>query len=265
MSKVYLIGDLHGSFKPIRTFDEWNNHNQTFDDVMIVLGDFGGNVLFNYQDSNFKEKLGKYHMTYFIIRGNHEERPSILWAKNPDKWHAEEFFDGPVIVENDYPYIKYAADGMEFYEILGQNVLSIPGAYSVDKFYRIRMNKPWFENEQLSKAEMAEGEFRILHDQPQVDIVLSHTSPMIYRPTYLFLRDIDQSMVDTSMEEFLGHIELSLVPYKLWGWGHYHETRVYPKWSGGQPLMLFNDAVLDLNQFLASDNIYKGLKFFNKE
>ena len=45
MSKVYLIGDLHGSFKPIRTFDEWNNHNQTFDDVMIVLGDFGGNVL----------------------------------------------------------------------------------------------------------------------------------------------------------------------------------------------------------------------------
>lgn len=154
---------------------------------------------------------------------------------------------------------------MEFYEILGQNVLSIPGAYSVDKFYRIRMNKPWFENEQLSKAEMAEGEFRILHDQPQVDIVLSHTSPMIYRPTDLFLRDIDQSMVDTSMEEFLGHIELSLVPYKLWAWGHYHETRVYPKWGGGQPLMLFNDAVFNLNHFLASNNVYKGLKFINKE
>lgn len=265
MSKVYLIGDLHGSFKPIRDFDAWNQGAQTFNDVMIVLGDFGGNFWFDYRDDNFKEKLGKYHITYFVIRGNHEARPHDCFMKNSREWDLESFFDNIVCVEKKYPYIKYASDQVEFYNILGQKTLVIPGAYSVDKYYRINNNIPWFENEQLTEYEKELGRFNIAENKKDIKLVLSHTCPKIYVPTDLFLKDIDQSMVDNSMEQYLGEIEYKLPPYKLWAWGHYHETRVYPIYEGRQPLMLFNDAVLDLNQFLASNNVYKGLKFINKE
>ena len=261
MDKVYLIGDLHGSFKPIRDFNEWNQGRQTINDVMIILGDFGGNYYFDSRDSKFKQKLGKYHMTYFVIRGNHDARPSECMDAN---WHTEEFFEGLVYVEDKYPYIKYAMDGVYFYNILGQTVLSIPGAYSVDKYWRIQNHWSWFENEQLNKEEMKAGE-KLISICKSPDIILSHTCPKVYVPTDLFLKNIDQSMVDTSMEEYLGQIEYQLPPYKLWAWGHYHETRVYPIWEGRQPLMLFNDAVLDLNQFLASNDIYKGLKYIRQD
>ena len=264
MSKVYLIGDLHGSFKPIRTFNEWNQGKQTINDTMIVLGDFGGNFCFDYHDRNFKEKLGKYHITYFVIRGNHDARPTDCMNNDSANWHAESFFDNTVYVENKYPYIKYAMDKIFFYKILGQTALVIPGAYSVDKYWRIKNKLPWFENEQLNEDEQARGEHLISTHEPP-DIILSHTCPKIYVPTDLFLKDIDQSMIDTSMEEYLGQIEYQLPPYKLWAWGHYHETRIYPTYEGRQPLMLFNDAVLNLNHFLASNDIYKGLKFIDKE
>ena len=258
---VYIIGDLHGSFKPIRDFDEWNKGKQTFDDMMIVLGDFGGNFWFDYHDRNFKEKLGKYHMTYFVIRGNHDARPSE--CMNND-WAVERFCNGFVYVDKKYPYIKYALDIPSYYFIAGQNTLVYGGAYSVDKYWRINNYLPWFEHEQMNEIEKEAGIdlLKIVDYAP--DIILSHTCPRVYVPTDLFLKTVDQSTVDSSMEQYLGMIEYKLKSYKLWAWGHYHETRVYPKWEGRQPLMLYNDAVLNLNHFLASDNVYKGLKYIRQ-
>ena len=122
MQKIYLIGDIHGSFKPVRDF--YQRHiplhrdiNNDIDNVLICLGDFGGNFFFNHRDIEFKKKLGTYNLTYFVIRGNHEERPSICSAKNPDKWHTEEFWGNTVYVENKFPYIKYALDEVAFYYI----------------------------------------------------------------------------------------------------------------------------------------------------
>lgn len=226
---VYLIGDLHGKWRPIWNFLERQPHlkdTTAQDNVMICLGDFGGNFFFDHRDRNFKKKICKYPFTYFVIRGNHEERPSICAEKDLDNWQAEDFFSAPVYVEKAFPQIKYAIDCVAYYNIQGYKTLIIPGAYSVDKYYRLQNGWSWFENEQLTQKEMNRGLELIEKNNWQADLVLSHTCPIQFEPTDLFLSVIDQSMVDKTMERYLGQIERQL-DYKTWCWGHYHSFREY--------------------------------------
>ena len=247
MSKIYLMSDIHGDFRPVRDFWLRTKLKEKMtldreDQVLIITGDFGGNFFFNHRDENFKEKLGKYPFTYFIIRGNHEERPEVCMEKYPDKWHHEIYFSNHVLVENDYPYIKYAWDFPLKYIINGYSTIVIPGAYSVDKYKRLQMGWSWFEKEQLNEDEMEIGRLLLDLEQWKCDLVLSHTCPIIYEPTDLFLSCIDQSMVDKSMERYLGEIEYNL-DYRAWCWGHYHQHREYPSPDGRRRLMLMHNAV----------------------
>jgi 3-oxoacid CoA-transferase subunit A len=222
------------------------------ENVLIILGDAGLNFFFNRRDEELKKKLSKYPFTYFIIRGNHEERPSICAAKNPDKWHKETYFDGEVWIENDYPYIKYAMDCVCQYNINGYNTLVIPGAYSVDKYKRLEMDWSWFPKEQLSEDEMIAGKELLNQMNWKCDLVLSHTCPIMFEPTDLFLSFVDQSMVDKTMERYLGEIEFNL-DYTAWCWGHYHKYRDYPRDDGRRKLMLFNDYAVELTDFMESE------------
>ena len=277
LPNIFLMADPHGSWKPIRDFYQRNPkiakaaaRNQ--ENVLILLGDAGLNFFFNHRDEEFKTKLGKYPFTYFVIRGNHEERPSICSEKYPDKWHLEEYFDGLVWVENDYPYIKYAMDYMSVYNIpykqdyidpekpenddievtISAKTLVIPGAYSVDKYHRLQMGWSWFENEQLSQEEMEIG-FELLNlNNWKFDLVLSHTCPICYEPTDLFISSVNQSMVDKSMERYLGRIEYQL-DYKLWVFGHFHAERVYPKVDNKQIMMLYNTHAINLADWIEGD------------
>lgn len=251
-NNVYMIADIHGSFKPIRSFFQRVQPKE--DDVLIILGDAGLNFWFDYRDRNLKEKLGKYKVTYFVIRGNHEQRPSLIYDSN---WHIEPFFGGSVMVENEYPYIKYAADSPFTYEIYGKSVLTLPGAYSVDKYYRLENKHPWFPQEQMSYEEQFMTRM-IVETKKSWDIVLSHTCPICYQPTDLFLSTVNQSLVDNSMEKFLGEIEQNIY-YGLWAFGHFHSLRVYPKVGNSQMLMLFNNKVFDLKKFFEYSNPYDAI------
>lgn len=253
MNKVFLMGDIHGRWQPIRDFYERNKDKENFDgsDVIILLGDAGLNYFLNDRDKQIKEKLGKYPFTYFIIRGNHEQRPSILAKEDPNKWEREICWTGLVYVENDYSYIKYAADFPEFYIIREYTVLSLPGAYSVDKNYRLAMGYSWFEREQLNELEMNWGRY-LISLVNGVDVVLSHTCPICFEPTDLFLSIVDQSTVDKTMERYLGEIEYNL-NYRAWFWGHYHAFRDYPRTDGRKKLMLFNDKVVELTDYLENE------------
>lgn len=264
MNKILMCGDLHGDWKPIRNLYQTmlKKHPLTENDVLIILGDFGANFFFNHRDIKYKKKLGKYKITYFIIRGNHEERPSICMNKNPNAWHIEEFWGNQVYVENDYPYIKYALDTPAKYEIpIAQEkiikTLILPGAYSVDKYVRLANNWSWFPQEQCNKEEMAAG--INLAKSDTWDLVLSHTAPIIYEPTDLFLSVVDQSTVDKTTERWLGEIEYNL-NYKLWAFGHFHSLRVYPEYQGKQMLMLFNDCCLDIYKYFCNHcDLYDSL------
>ena len=123
-------------------------------------------------------------------------------------------------MEDEYPNLLFAKDG-EVYDLDGQKAIAIGGAYSVDKWYRLRMDMNWFPDEQPSAEIKARVERKQEELNWRVDVVLSHTCPEQYMPVEAFLSGIDQSTVDNSTEEWLGMIEKKL-EYKAWYCGHWH-------------------------------------------
>lgn len=248
MNKIYLLGDIHGQFTYIKNFIEKTNASN---DIIILLGDAGLNYYFNHKDEKLKDKMNKTNLTFFIIRGNHEERPSNCVKNNPEDWEIKTFWNNKVYIEKKYPNIIYALDEPAKYEIPTAHgilkTLVLPGAYSVDKYYRIQNGWCWFKDEQCSKEEMAVGTG--LAQSDTWDIVLSHTCPAAFEPTDLFLPSIDQSTVDKTTEMWLGGIEFHS-NYRLWAFGHYHHNRIYPTYQNKQLLMLFNDCALDVYKYL---------------
>lgn len=250
--KWFLLGDIHGDATPIKTFYEEHEKNLAPDsskNFLILLGDVGANfALKGQRDIQFKMALSQYPFTYICLRGNHEARVQKVMEQNPEHWEIQQKYGGEIYVEKEFPQIEYLSDAPAIYEFAGYKTFSIPGAYSIDKWYRLLYGWPWFEDEQLSEEEMALGR-QLKAKEPNFDLVISHTCPMPYEPRDLFLSGIDQSMVDKTMERYLGEIEFDL-NYKRWAWGHFHADRLYPWNDGKQMLMLFNEHVVDLRKFM---------------
>ena len=250
MNKVYITGDLHGQIENIKQFVEQNYDTHCFDgsDIMILLGDAGFNYYLDEKDDKLKEEVSRLPFTFFVIRGNHEERPGTLYRqhKHNGSWDVEMFCDNFVYVEAKYPKIKYAMDDPNLYKINNQLIAIYPGAYSVDKEYRLMNGWRWFKHEQLTEEERLWG--LTLAKDLEVDLVLSHTAPLEFEPRDLFLSSINQSTVDKSMEKYLQQIH-EMVDYKLWCWGHYHADRAYPP-DEKSHVMLYKE-IQDL------DNLFK--------
>ena len=244
MNKIFVIADIHGSTHPVKEFYRRNKDKENFDgtDIIIILGDAGLNFHLDEKDFFFKRALCKLPFTYFVIRGNHEERPRNCMKVNPDAWRMSEFFGGLVYEEKEFPQIKYAEDKPAFYNINGYKTFVIPGAYSVDKHYRLAKGWPWFEDEQLTQGEMESGKALMKMNKMTCDLVLSHTCPCIFEPTHLFLPTIDQSTVDKTMERYLGYIEYGL-DYRAWMWGHYHAYLDYPRTDGRKKVMVHHKPI----------------------
>ena len=256
--QIFVMGDIHGRWKPIRDFYNKNKEKLNLDkteNYMILLGDAGLNYFLTDRDRGVKGKLSKLPFTYFVIRGNHEERPSILAEANKDTWTVEPIWDGAVYVEKDFPKIKYAMDNVSMYNIEGYKTLIIPGAYSVDKYHRLANGWNWFEHEQLTEEEIIEGR-AFISSNAKFDLVLSHTCPCIFEPTDLFLSVVDQSTVDKTMERFLGEIEFEL-DYRAWMWAHYHTFRDYPRDDSKKKLMLYNDYAVNLKDYIENEEFEK--------
>jgi hypothetical protein len=136
-------------------------------------------------------------------------------------WDAN--VSGMVWHEEEFPNIRYFQD-WGIYHIDGLRTLVIGGAYSVDKHYRLATGHRWFENEQLSLDEMNECARHAIQC-PKFDLVLSHTCPRSVQPTDLFLSFIDQSLVDSSMEDWMDRLARK-IEWRLWLFGHYHSDRI---------------------------------------
>ncbi len=236
---IWLMGDIHGDYFPIKNFYQNNKKFLSKDfreNILILLGDVGINYFLNHRDKETKDKLDRYPFTYFCIRGNHELRPSELEEQNPSEWHQEKCFENIVYVEDQHPKILYALDQGGEYIIGDKSILVIPGAYSIDKFYRLSHGWTWNATEQLSEKEK-ENLFNTL--KPQYDYILSHTCPLSWQSYIqdLFLSQVDQSTVDNSMEIFLDKVAAA-VKYDRWYWGHYHDNRDIPAVNG---VMMFQE------------------------
>lgn len=211
---IYITGDTHREFYRLHNIEKNKNN------ILIILGDTGINYYLDERDKTLKEQLNSYNIKLFCVQGNHEERP-----ENISTYKEIDMFGGKVFIEEAYPNLIFAKNG-ELYDIDNKKVLVMGGAYSVDKNYRIIYRYPWFKDEQLSKEEMDNilNKYKGQH----IDIVLSHTCPLKYEPTEVFMKGIDQSNVDKSMENFLYKVEES-IDYDKWYCGHYHTEKQIDK------------------------------------
>lgn len=224
---IYVTGDKHGDFSRIMRF--CNQQDTTRNDLMIILGDAGINYYLDSRDADFKQQAIELPITLLCIHGNHEERP-----ENISTYQQIDFCGDIAYCEPEYPNIIFAKDG-SIYELNGAKTLVLGGAYSVDKYYRLMRGWNWFESEQITDKRKAEIEQILDRAKWNVDYVLSHTCPYDTRPTHLFLRGIDQSLVDSSMEVWLQKIADKL-DFKRWYFGHYHGD-----WDNGKYTMFYTD------------------------
>lgn len=235
MIKNWLIrGDTHGTFL-------WMSNGCLKDykpeeTAILILGDAGFDFYLNKTDERKKKEVEAKGYYIYFLRGNHEQRPSLVPGyeiiNDPE-------VKGAVYCDPRFPHIRAFMD-YGFYQIKGYTCLIIGGAYSVDKAWRLmragnlteETNIPkksgWFNDEQLTKEEMADclQKVKLFHATGKVvDFVFTHTCPYSYQPRDMFLDFIDQSTVDNSMELWLDKVGDS-VNWGVWCFGHYHADRL---------------------------------------
>ena len=231
MIKNFLItGDIHGQLALFSNIDEFRY--PPAETGIIILGDAGFNYYLDQLDIRMKRRASEIGYTFYCIRGNHEARPSDISSM---KYVYDEEIKGMVYYEPAFPNIIYLIDG-DVYEFNSRKVLVLGGAYSVDKDYRKARGWAWWANEQLSPEEQC----KILRDiqGKSYDLVFSHTCPLSWEPTEMFLSFIDQSKVDKSTETWLEEVKNN-IQYNHWLFGHFHGDKIV----NDKTIMLFEKIV----------------------
>lgn len=238
----YLItADCHG--RPILQRLDWmKSHGYEPENTgLIILGDVGLNFYLNSTDRKLKREVEEFGYTIFCVRGNHEMPPDRL-----ENIQLTRRAEGEFLYEPDYPHIFYFQDG-GVYNFNGRRALCIGGAYSVDKYYRLEragliddMDDPddkkiekmdyklcakagWFKDEQLSPTII--NYILERYEGATFDFILTHTCPLTYLPTDLFLKGINQSRVDIRLELDFDEI-VDCIHWRCWLFGHYHADRI---------------------------------------
>ena len=235
---VYITGDTHGNAQEIRnTIAQIPNPSK--DDFIIIAGDAG----FEYQQYNMgqaKREARKFPGTWIVLRGNHDSRywrehtivdEEKIYPVSPG-WDFTQ--DGMYLYQKKYPNIWYVMDTGGIYNIKNYNILFIPGAYSVDKWYRLRTNRPWNSQELLTAKEMQDLKELVINwidNGFDIDFVVGHTFPLKMQRYYqdLFMQGLDQTSIDKSMEYWLNgmaDIYEKVPSFKQYFGGHFHDDRV---------------------------------------
>lgn len=218
---VLITGDMHSKIKErLQHIKNTMPEYPPEETAVIVLGDFSANYYKTKHDWKTKHQAAKFGYTIYALRGNHEDRACNM--KNPI-YVIDEFVNGMVLYEEEFPNIRYFMDCVAEYEIMGKKILCIPGAYSVDKWHRLQNNWHWFAEEQLTEEEMKCAEE--VFSGKYFDFVFSHTCPIDWEPADLFLSMIDQSTVDKTMEVWMGKFK-EKINWDIWCFAHYHTDRL---------------------------------------
>lgn len=217
---------------------------------MIICGDHGVRYYGPTKDASAKRKLEMLPIRFVMIRGNHDQRPSLkscvpIHVQNGDA------IAGDFLVEYEFPSILYTAE-YGWYTFAKHPTFVIGGAYSIDKPYRLEQQElgnkrwRWFHDEQLNASERcaAYAAFKNRIENMAAEEVgnvwiMSHTCPLRYRPGGSLIPGIDRSREDLTMEKWMNDIDDIVCavgdehgltngtgPYGKWFCGHFHTDQL---------------------------------------
>ena len=144
---IYVTGDTHGSYD-MHKLNAKNFPEQralTKPDYVIVLGDFG--LVWNNSDEEmyWRKWLDEKPFTTLFLDGNHDNHDLI------SSYPETEMFGSSVHQISDS--IFHLKRG-EVYTIEGLRLLTIGGADSIDKAYRVE-GKDWWMTERITESDIA--------------------------------------------------------------------------------------------------------------
>ena len=167
---IYLTGDCHGDMSRFKFTD------YQFNDIVIILGDFGG--IFYNESKQFNEArkeweddifgtLGDQRCTFLFIDGNHDNIDRL------ENLPTQYKFGNQVGVASDNVY--WLKRG-HVYTIEDKKFLCMGGALSQDKHRRTE-GVDWWRNENPTFKDWNKLELELLNNDYKVDYVLTHTPP----------------------------------------------------------------------------------------
>ena len=234
-ARYYITGDKHRDFNYVKKFCSETKTRPK--DVLIILGDAGFNYYGDERDDELKTEASKMSITLFCLHGNKENRP-----ENVGGYGIRNFCGGKVYYEPKYPNILFAMDG-SVYTFDNREYLVVGGAHSIDKQKCLEENLPYWEDEMPSFNTKQRVEKILSDKENKIYGVLTHTCPLKYLPTEMFLSSKRKSNnkkrkfsirfpfkkankkfeldIDRSTETWLDQIENTL-DYTQWFCGHYH-------------------------------------------
>ena len=232
---VYIRGDAHGDKLAYQyTIDQIENPKE--EDIIIVCGDasleYGKYVM-----GSCKKIMSKFPGTWLILRGNHDARywrgktiQAVDGLVATDGWDFSNRFDEATLFQKKYPNIHYIDDVGGIYDIDGHCCAFYPGAYSVDRGYRLVYGLPYEMEEQLTDLEFEALNKKTVEYADDIEFVFSHTCPMSIEPLirYLFMNGLDQSKIDKTTEKWLDVYYKHLKDgknFKHWFFGHFHDDK----------------------------------------
>lgn len=192
-TKIVLAGDTHGDANAVKNLLEKARGIEA--DVLFVLGDFG--IWDHYDGGQFTDHVSRFAQRYEVpvcfLPGNHDNYDLLF------EWEAEK----PRTSDGFYeikPWLYYSPRGHRF-TWSGVRFLTLGGAYSVDKHWRVQADQAdlrraqarqerqgvlsrreryllrtgqltWWSQEEISEQEMRDAMVGGL-----VDVMLAHDKP----------------------------------------------------------------------------------------
>lgn len=226
---IYIIGDLHGNRQRLQDAIDSFENLDFGPNIVICAGDVGleyGNEYMVRKYAKNEKKMKKMMQNsgyiWIIMRGNHDN----CYYKDHVGQEGWVDVDHTLLYEAEFPHIFYIKDEGGVYMIEGLSFLMIPGAYSVDKYYRLEQGLSWNPDEQLTYDEENKLLDQLAKYSYNVDYIVTHTYPLGIenKVKYLFMNKVSQDQVDKQMERFLEMIDQT-VDYKHWYFGHLHDDK----------------------------------------
>jgi len=252
---VYVCGDTHNNIdlKKINDWDSEEGGLLTKDDILIVLGDWGGilgkTLKGVRKDEKIQRKWIRKPYTLIVQLGNHENYDKIKKLPKIEKYGGL-FYEKKIYTYDRSKYLGSILLMMrgEIYTIYGKTFFSMGGARS----YSPNVDFYWEDLEVANSIEIAQAYKNLERFNFKVDYVITHTCPLyVGKELMTYFKPFGRCISTTTrynakinfdpMTELFEDIAKKTT-FKAWHFGHWHlDQKIGEKYQchyNGRPLRL---------------------------